>query len=66
MKFGNVRQVDCPTCQAVVLWTRSNKYRPFCSERCKLVDLGDWATEKRIIAGELVYPDVGEDSESAL
>ena len=64
MKSDKVRQVDCPTCQAVVLWTRSNKYRPFCSERCKLIDLGDWAMEKRIIVGEPVYPDVGEGWEN--
>ena len=66
MKSGNMRQVYCPTCQTMVVWTHSNKYRPFCSDRCKLVDLGDWATQKRIIAGEPVYPDVVEDSENVL
>jgi endogenous inhibitor of DNA gyrase (YacG/DUF329 family) len=29
-----------------VAWSRENRYRPFCSERCKLIDLGAWATEK--------------------
>ena len=38
--------VDCPTCGKKVEWTEANKYRPFCSERCKMVDLGAWATEK--------------------
>ena len=66
MKSGNVRQVHCPTCQTMVVWTHSNKYRPFCSARCKLIDLGDWATEKRIIAGKPVYPDVAEDSKNVL
>jgi endogenous inhibitor of DNA gyrase (YacG/DUF329 family) len=33
-------------------WTRDNQYRPFCCERCKLIDLGDWATGKHAIAGE--------------
>ena len=28
-----------------VVWTRENKFRPFCSERCKMIDLGQWATE---------------------
>jgi len=29
-----------------VAWVTENTYRPFCSERCKLIDLGDWAMEK--------------------
>jgi len=29
-----------------VAWTAENRWRPFCSERCKLIDLGQWATEK--------------------
>jgi len=29
-----------------VAWTRESAYRPFCSERCKLVDFGDWAMER--------------------
>ncbi len=37
--------VACPTCAAEVVWERSNPYRPFCSERCKLIDLGAWADE---------------------
>ena len=35
--------VDCPTCGKKVEWTETNKYRPFCSERCKQIDLGAWA-----------------------
>ncbi|HQS99228.1 MAG TPA: DNA gyrase inhibitor YacG [Thiobacillus sp.] len=38
--------VACPTCSAAVSWTAENKWKPFCSERCKLIDLGHWATEK--------------------
>ncbi|MTD33387.1 DNA gyrase inhibitor YacG [Paludibacterium sp. dN 18-1] len=37
--------VHCPTCQAPVRWEVASRYRPFCSERCKLIDLGQWATE---------------------
>jgi uncharacterized protein len=37
--------VACPTCGADVEWTPINKFRPFCSERCKLIDLGAWADE---------------------
>ena len=65
MKLSKERQVYCPTCQAEVAWTSSNQYRPFCSERCKLIDLGEWATEKHTIAGEPIYPEGGEGSENA-
>ena len=40
------RIVACPTCGKSVSWTPANAWRPFCSERCKLIDLGAWATEK--------------------
>jgi endogenous inhibitor of DNA gyrase (YacG/DUF329 family) len=38
-------QVKCPTCQKLVLWAETSPYRPFCCERCKLIDLGSWADE---------------------
>lgn len=41
-----VRKVACPSCGETSEYSPRNPYRPFCSERCKLVDLGDWATEK--------------------
>jgi uncharacterized protein len=37
--------VNCPQCGKPVEWTPENRFRPFCSERCKLIDLGAWATE---------------------
>ena len=37
--------VNCPQCGTPVVWNPENRYRPFCSERCKLTDLGAWATE---------------------
>jgi len=40
------RAVNCPTCDKQVLWTPDSVWRPFCSERCKLIDLGAWASEK--------------------
>ena len=46
------RIVTCPTCEARVKWTQSNPDRPFCSERCKLIDLGAWADERHAIPGE--------------
>jgi hypothetical protein len=40
------RVVSCPHCGKSVEWTPANRYRPFCTERCKLIDFGAWATEK--------------------
>lgn len=45
------RLVDCPTCGKKVIWAAESRFRPFCSERCKLVDLGDWAAERHVIPG---------------
>ncbi len=48
------KSVNCPTCFKKVTWVAANTYRPFCSERCKLLDLGDWANDKFVIPGEPV------------
>ncbi len=37
--------VKCPRCGALVEWVPTSKWRPFCSERCKQLDLGAWASE---------------------
>ena len=42
---AKVTKVRCPQCGGESQWSRENKYRPFCSERCKLIDLGAWASE---------------------
>ena len=52
---NNVTQVACPTCKKPVNWIAEEAYKPFCSERCKLIDLGDWATEAHKIPGEAVH-----------
>ena len=44
-------RVNCPTCQRELEWETA-PFRPFCSERCRLIDLGAWLTEQRAIAGE--------------
>jgi uncharacterized protein len=49
--------VNCPHCGKIIAWDTSNPYRPFCSERCKLIDLGQWAAETYRI------PDTGKDLE---
>ena len=52
--------VKCPTCETSVVWDQHHPYRPFCSERCKLIDLGAWADNQHVIPGEPVILD--EDS----
>jgi len=37
--------VDCPVCSRRTEFSPANRWRPFCSERCKLIDLGCWADE---------------------
>ena len=45
MAVKKVPVVKCPTCGKMIEWSEENRFRPFCSERCKLIDLGQWATE---------------------
>jgi uncharacterized protein len=54
--------VKCPTCGKAVEWTPEQRWRPFCSERCKLIDLGDWADETYRIpaSGEDAVSDTGD------
>ncbi|MCB1646968.1 MAG: DNA gyrase inhibitor YacG [Pseudomonadales bacterium] len=50
-------KVKCPTCQTDVVWSSINEFRPFCSERCKLIDLGEWASGNRFIASDKDHDD---------
>jgi len=52
--------VDCPTCGKKVEWTEASKYRPFCCERCRQIDLGAWAEEKYVIPGAMPVGDEDE------
>jgi len=47
----------CPTCQRPIEWTEAFPFRPFCSERCRLIDLGAWLTERHVIPGEPAQPE---------
>jgi endogenous inhibitor of DNA gyrase (YacG/DUF329 family) len=40
-----------------VEWSAAAKWRPFCSERCRLIDLGAWMAEQHAIPGEEISPD---------
>jgi endogenous inhibitor of DNA gyrase (YacG/DUF329 family) len=42
-------KVNCPTCNTQVIWAAASEYRPFCSKRCQLIDLGEWANESHTI-----------------
>ena len=39
-------RIKCPSCGKPVNWNAENPWRPFCSERCKLIDLGGWIEER--------------------
>ena len=47
--MNNKVTAKCPTCEKLVEWTKESIWRPFCSERCKLIDLGDWLDENHRI-----------------
>ncbi len=55
-------QISCPICKKKTTW-EENPLRPFCSERCKLIDLGKWASEdykvpsEKIEEGEILNSD---------
>lgn len=56
--------VNCPQCGQTVTWEPEQKWKPFCSERCKLIDLGEWAAEGHRIAGEpALMPDAQQNDE---
>ena len=55
------RTVNCPRCSTAVAWVADNRFKPFCSERCKMVDLGAWANEEYRVAA-VEQEDEVEDS----
>lgn len=54
-------RVPCPTCRRPALFAPENAWRPFCSERCRSVDLGAWATESYRVPAR---PTEGDDEAS--
>jgi endogenous inhibitor of DNA gyrase (YacG/DUF329 family) len=52
----------CPICRRSIEW-EGNPDRPFCSERCRLIDLGSWAAERYRIAGAPPDTTAGEDGD---
>ncbi|MDR5172389.1 DNA gyrase inhibitor YacG [Methylobacillus flagellatus] len=52
--------VPCPQCGELSEYSSANPYRPFCSERCRLIDLGQWASESYRIPDTNPKPDDDE------
>jgi uncharacterized protein len=50
--MATARRRPCPTCAREIEWSDRFPYRPFCSERCRLIDLGGWLSEERGIPGD--------------
>jgi endogenous inhibitor of DNA gyrase (YacG/DUF329 family) len=55
-----VKSVPCPRCGAQAPYSLENAWRPFCSERCRIIDLGAWANEEYRIPAP---PEPPKDSE---
>lgn len=49
---NEVFEVPCPICKKTVVWSEQSPFRPFCSKRCQLIDLGEWANEEKAIPCE--------------
>lgn len=62
MSDNNPIKLECPTCKKTVIWNEQFPFRPFCSDRCKLIDLGEWASENHRIAGD--DTDINSDENS--
>jgi endogenous inhibitor of DNA gyrase (YacG/DUF329 family) len=56
--------MKCPTCGKPAEW-QDNPYRPFCSERCKLIDFGRWANEEYRVPAGPASPAESENSNAA-
>ncbi len=53
--------MKCPTCSKPAVLTKDNPWRPFCSERCKLIDFGHWADEDYRVASDEAQPSFDEE-----
>jgi endogenous inhibitor of DNA gyrase (YacG/DUF329 family) len=57
--------VDCPVCARKTEFSPANRWRPFCSERCKMIDLGQWASGGYVIPGDTPDPEQPSDTPAA-
>ncbi|TXR52006.1 DNA gyrase inhibitor YacG [Reinekea thalattae] len=51
-------EMNCPTCQKTIEYSKQNPFRPFCSKRCQLIDLGEWASESHKIGGKSAHEEM--------
>ncbi|RLR17567.1 DNA gyrase inhibitor YacG [Sodalis-like symbiont of Bactericera trigonica] len=56
----DIVNVTCPTCGKAVEWSPTSPFRPFCSKRCQLIDLGEWAKEEKRISSDVPITDSDE------
>jgi uncharacterized protein len=57
------KRVRCPVCNKPLEWSSQSPFRPFCSERCKLTDLGAWASDAYRIAAQEESPSDGQEAQ---
>lgn len=60
------KQIKCPQCKKLTVYSPENKFRPFCSERCRLIDLGEWASGSYAVATDekISIQELTSDSEN--
>jgi uncharacterized protein len=61
MENTKKRLVACPHCKKLSEFSPKNAFRPFCSERCKMIDLGLWASEQYAIPVEIKEDDLEQE-----
>jgi len=64
--IAKAKQVRCPQCGGLSAYALQNRSRPFCSERCKLLDLGAWATDQYAVPGTDIENPLGGPDASTL
>ncbi len=62
---ASARRVACPVCGTKCAFEPANRWRPFCSERCRTTDLGAWAAEAYRVPGKPDEDDSGGGDEGA-
>ncbi|WP_308417141.1 DNA gyrase inhibitor YacG [Deefgea rivuli] len=58
----SMKKIACPQCGTLIEYSTSNPFRPFCSERCKMLDLGAWASESYRLPDNSTSPESLDDS----
>lgn len=59
-------RINCPGCGKPMVYSTTNAWRPFCSERCKQMDFGAWASEQFRVPDAESEPGAQDDSPSGI